>query len=173
MHETLQSLSGWADLMQLVGFPLAILALLLGWGQLRKAARTARVQTLLALDDRLSDFEDIRAKLNKPEPHDVSPVRLRRYIAGFERIGYALRQREISLATVDQFYGSRFASLIDYPAALKIVRDPAGWPDFYYLWRSLRDYKGNKRELPPMPLSDACVWTPEGKPQGLSDSKRA
>ena len=147
MHVSLSSLSDWASLMQLVGFPLAILALLLGWRQLRKAATTARVQTLLALDERLSDFEDVRAELNKASPQDIDTVRLRRYIAAFERVGHALRLQEIPLAEVDQFYGDRFVKLTRYPGALHIVRRREGWEDFYHLWEELRGYKDNKRGL--------------------------
>ena len=97
----LESVSEWASIIQLVGLLLAVLALFFGWHQLRDAARTARVQILLALDDRLSDFEDVRAELNMPKPHWDDDIRLRRYIATFERVGHALRLQEIDLATVD------------------------------------------------------------------------
>ena len=151
----LESLSEWV---QLVGLPLAILALVLGWRQLRtatltvqKAARTARVQILLALDERLSDFEDVRAQVNVVDPK-IDPVRLRRYIAAFERVGHALKFEEISLETVDQFYGDRFARLTKYQGALSIVKNRReGWEDFYYLWEELRGYKGNKRGLLELP----------------------
>ncbi len=73
--------SGWADFLQVVGVPLALLGLLFGWLQLRKAARTARVQVLLALDESLSDFEDIRVKVNRSEliTESKDKIRLRRY----------------------------------------------------------------------------------------------
>ena len=44
-------LSEVANFLQIVGFPLAILALFLGWQQLQNAARTSKVQMLLALAD--------------------------------------------------------------------------------------------------------------------------
>src|SRR5689334_8201823 len=90
------SLSGWANLMQLVGVPLAVMALILGWRQLRKAAKTARVQILLALDERLSGYEEVRAELNNMQlVSDL--VQLRRYIAASERVGHALELKEVDL----------------------------------------------------------------------------
>ncbi|HUK70921.1 MAG TPA: hypothetical protein VLW50_19530 [Streptosporangiaceae bacterium] len=146
-----ESLSDWADLMQLVGFPLAILALLLAWGQLRKATKTARLQTLLALDERLSDFEDVRAKVNDGDLN-IDSRRLRRYIAAFERVGNALRLQEIDLATVDRFYGDRFARLTSRGDARSIVKGRReAWEDFYYLWEELRGCKGSKREWSELP----------------------
>jgi hypothetical protein len=151
----LESVSEWASLIQLVGFPLAIVALFLGWRQLRiatltvqYAARTARAQILLALDERLSDFEDVRAQVNNADPK-IDLIRLRRYIAAFERVGYALKLQEITLEIVDQYYGDRFARLIRYSPARDIVKNRReGWEDFYYLWEELRSYKDNKRGLP-------------------------
>lgn len=140
------SLGGWANLIQVVGFPLAILALLLGWVQLRKTTQTARTQTLLALDDRLSDFEDVRTQVNHENP-EIDQVRLRRYIAAFERVGYALRLQGLPLKTVDQFYGDRFARLVRRDDTRRIVRRHERWGEFYYLWEELHRYKGNKRGL--------------------------
>jgi hypothetical protein len=147
MPEELDSVNEWADLVQVVGFPLAILALLLAWYQLRRAARTARVQTALALDERLSQFEDVRAQLNREPLHVTDTVQLRRYIAVFERIGHALRLREIPLETVDQFYGHRFVKLLKCQDTFAIVERREGWEDFYYLWEGLRGYQNNKRQL--------------------------
>ena len=149
-----ESLSNWADLMQLVGFPLAILALLLGWRQLRNTVQTARVQNLLALDARLTQFEDVRAKVNQKD-ENVNLTVLRRYIAAFERVGNALRLKGITLESVDQFYGDRFARLTKYRPAEEIIKDRREkWEDFYYLWEKLRGYKGNKRNLSEPPQSD-------------------
>src|SRR5215203_6340148 len=88
---SLKAPATWSDFVQVVGFPLAIGALILGGLQLYKAAQTARVQILLSLDERLSTFEDLREELNKTEPQINDRVRLRRYIAVFERVGHALR----------------------------------------------------------------------------------
>jgi hypothetical protein len=85
-----------ANITQIAGVPLALLAL--GFAviqikkadqQLEKAGETARAQILLALDESLSTFEDIRQELNKKQPHitDDKKIALRRYIAAFERVG--------------------------------------------------------------------------------------
>jgi hypothetical protein len=146
----LQGLKGadtWADFMQIVGVPLAIAALGLGWYQLRKAARSARVQILLALDERLSTFEDLRRKLNKtPQPviDGKDKIELRRYIAVFERLGYALKLKEVPLKRVDHFYGDRFGNLVRYPHTISIVKNDEAWTDFYFLWKKLRRYKKNR-----------------------------
>ena len=82
-------LSDVADWFQIAGLPLALGALGVGLCQVIKAARTARVQVLLALDESLSSFEDIRVQLN-PEPSEIEDgmeIRLRRYIAAFEGLG--------------------------------------------------------------------------------------
>jgi hypothetical protein len=148
--------SGWADFLQVVGVPLALLGLLFGWLQLRKAARTARVQVLLALDQSLSDFEDIRVKVNRSEliTESEDKIRLRRYIGTFERVGYALKVKETKLEIVDQFYGDRFRKLVIYlfasSYARSIVKNREGWEDFYSLWDKLLGYKKNRRKLPPV-----------------------
>ena len=85
-----------------------------------------------------------------PEPskiEDGMDIRLRRYIAAFERVGHALKLREIKIKTVDQFYGSRFGKLMKYPGTLAIADTREGWADFYYLWDRLYEYNGNKRKL--------------------------
>jgi hypothetical protein len=163
-------LSDVADWMQIVGVPLALGALGVGLWQLKqageeldkadkqldKAGKTARVQVLLALDESLSRFEDIRAKLNTNQlnikDNEDEKVGLRRYIGAFERVGYALRVEETTLELVNQFYGSRFKKLVEYidknDDAKGIFRDEKGWKDFFYLWRELLPL----RELPqPLP----------------------
>jgi hypothetical protein len=146
--DSLDSFSEWADVVQLVGLPVAAVALFLGWIQLRKASRTGRVQILLALDERLSDFEDLRAELNKLQPVITDTIRLRRYIAAFERMGHALRLREIDLETVDEFYGSRFKNLVVHSETGRIVKKVEGGKDFHDLWKELYNYNGNQRAIP-------------------------
>src|SRR5207302_1368134 len=137
-----------ANITQIIGFPATVWALLYARIQLKKAATTARVQILLALDERLSEFEDIRVELNTGQLNiekDEKKIRLRRYIGTFERVGHALRLKEITLETVDQFYGDRFKNLIKYliahSAARRIVKNRNGWEDFYHLWEELLGYE--------------------------------
>jgi transcriptional regulator with GAF, ATPase, and Fis domain len=155
-------LSDVADWMQIVGVPLALGALVAGLLQLKqadkqldKAGETARVQVLLALDESLSRFEDIRAKLNTKQLNikdKDEKVGLRRYIGAFERIGYALKVEETTLELVNQFYGSRFKVLVEYidknDDAKGIFRDEEGWKDFFYLWRKLLPLRGLPQPLP-------------------------
>jgi hypothetical protein len=144
-------LSDLANYFQIFGFPVAIAALIFGWNQVRATARTSRVQMLLALDARLSDFEDVRAKINALDP-DIDIVRLRRYIAVFERIGLALKYKQITPEEVQRFYGQRFVNLMKLREARSIVTNREGWKDFYYLWEKLRGYNGYDEKLP-NPLS--------------------
>lgn len=140
-------LSNLVNYFQIFGFPAAIIALILGWCQLQSAARTSRVQMLLALDTRLSDFEDVRAKINELDP-DIDNVRLRRYIAVFERVGLALRYKQITSEEVHRFYGQRFVNLMRLQETREIVANREGWTDFYYLWEKLRGYDGYDEKLP-------------------------
>jgi hypothetical protein len=139
-------LSDVANYFQIFGFPIAIAALIFAWFQIRSAARTSRVQMLLALDTRLADYEEIRRKINAKN-RDIDDIDLRRYIAVFERVGLALRYRQISREEVHRFYGERFVKLIEYSKTANIVKNPEGWKDFYYLFRQLRDYDGYREKL--------------------------
>lgn len=124
-------LSDVADWVQIIGLPLAVAALSLGW-------LTSRMQMLLALDARLADYEEVRKAINADKNFaDIDDIELRRYIAAFERVGLALKYKQILLKEVRHFYGHRFDNLIKYlhdnPEAGKIVRNRRGWKDFYYL----------------------------------------
>lgn len=140
------SAGDWSDI---IAAALALVGLGFAWDQLRKAAQTTEVQVVLALDQNLAAFEDIRGALHTPDESAIDEQRLRRYLAAFERVGYALKSAQISEERVDRFYGSRFERLVGYCAARRIVRtDPDGWLDFRDLWESLYDYRDNKRGLP-------------------------
>ena len=101
---------------------------------------------LLALDASLYSFDDVRAQLNMRDPK-IDSVRLRRYIAVFERVGLALKDKQISLAEIDRYYGQRFVRLINYPETLTIVHNREGWKDFYYLWEELLGYDDYEKKL--------------------------
>ena len=128
-------LSDVADWVQIIGLPLAISALVLGW-------LTSRMQMLLALDARLADYEEVRKAINaNKNMADIDDIELRRYIAAFERVGLALKYRQVRLKEVRHFYGHRFEKLIKYigdnPKAREIVKNRKGWKDFYYLEKRL------------------------------------
>lgn len=133
-------LNDLANFFQIVGFPLAILALFLGWQQLRNAARTSRVQMLLTLDASLADFDDVRTKINAGI-QDIDRVRLRRYIAVFERVGLALKDKQITLEQVDRYYGARIVRLTKRKDTRDIVKNREGWKDFHYLQEAYDAYK--------------------------------
>ena len=117
----------------------------------RQTPGTHSRSSVRAIDESLSPFEELRGRVNRAEPN-IDPVRLRRYIAAFERVGNVLKYKGITLEIADGYYGSRFANLIRYPPARGIVGNGReGWEDFYYLWEKLRGYNGNRRELPEPP----------------------
>lgn len=173
------SLSDVADWMQIAGVPLALGALGVGLWQLKKAnqqlkqadqqlkqadrqldkaGETARVQVLLALDESLSRFEDIRAKLNINQldiKDKDEKVGLRRYIGAFERIGYALRVGEITLKLVNQFLWKPLQETgrvyRQKQRCKGNFKDEEGWKDFFYLWSELRPLRGLPK--PPPELS--------------------
>jgi hypothetical protein len=136
-----------ANWMQIVGVPLTIAALVFAViqinkadVQLDKAGKTARVQILLALDESLSRFEELRQQVNKRRS-DINMIELRRYIAAFERVGYALEVGEINRDLVEHFFGDRFRRVANYiimnNEAKKIIRNREAWEYFYYLWKEL------------------------------------
>jgi hypothetical protein len=112
----------------------------LAFFQLREAKNIARGQFLLALDQSLAPFEQVRRQVNRGE--QPGSVALRRYIACFERIGLLLRERQLKIGTVDQLYGSRFAKLVN-GGHLGIVQDrPEEWRGVVWLWEDLRPLRG-------------------------------
>lgn len=128
-------LSDVADWVQIIGLPLAISAIFLGW-------LTSRMQMLLALDARLAEYEQVRKDINANKKiDDIDGIELRRYIAAFERVGLALKYKQVSRKEVHHFYGRRFERLIEYlrnnPKAGEIVKNRKGWKDFYYLEKRL------------------------------------
>lgn len=136
----------WAYVAQVIGFPLAVAALAMAWWQLRKAARVARGQFLLAIDAALTteELQEMRRKIyrtTKPwevpdDPREQNKVR--RYIAVFERLGILLRDRSVSIRHVDQLYGDRIAAITNNESVRTLILDsPDAWRDFLYLWNRI------------------------------------
>jgi hypothetical protein len=142
-----------ADVAQLVGIPLAAIALWIAAIQLKDAARTANkaeavaeVQAVLALDRVLAQqtFIELRAKLaaGKTDDSDYNTrVDLRRYVAAFERLGMLVDKKVVSPELADEFYGSRLQKLVNNPYAVNMVNgSPAAWRNFIILWKTLEKF---------------------------------
>jgi hypothetical protein len=150
---------GWisdvADVAQIVGLVLAILAALWARKQLRSATVSAESQAVLALDQAFSLFEDLRKELNSGSSLGSADkeklVTLRRYVAVFERLGLLLKKGVVGVQLADQLYGSRLSQLLNKSSGQvnKIVaeREGRGWENFIELWRTMRK-KAPHRKLP-------------------------
>ena len=68
-------------------------------------------------------------------------IELRRYIATFERVGYALEVEQIDMELVEHFFGDRFRRVANYiltnNKAREIVGNREAWKYFYSLWEAL------------------------------------
>jgi hypothetical protein len=154
-----------ADVAQLVGIPLAAIALWIAAIQLKAAAKTANdaeavaeAQTVLLLDLVLAQqtFMEIRGRLADGKidnPDDNTKVDLRRYVAALERLGVLVGKDVVSPELANAFYGSRLQKLINNaPYAVNMVNNrQAAWNDFIILWRTLEKYweKDSKRPSAP------------------------
>jgi hypothetical protein len=149
---TWTDLSHIADVVQVIGVPLALIGLGVGWLQLRRAARSAHAQNILSLDSLLHNHNEVRSKLQTATwiPADrMERNELRRYMAIFERMGVLLRWRELDLKTIDRLYGHRFEILVRNPSVQSIVRArQSEWEDLVHLWRELESSKKISRTYP-------------------------
>jgi hypothetical protein len=168
------SLLNWvghaANVAQLVGIPLAAIALWIAANQLRDAARTAEkaeiaseAQAVLALDQVLAQqrFEDLRTKLNpRPmTPNNDDKIVLRRYIAAFERLGLLLDRGVMSAELANAFYGSRIRKLVTNAGEFvkEMVTEEGGsrgrpaWRNFVVLWSTMETYSEEDRDRPKAP----------------------
>jgi hypothetical protein len=109
----------WADVFQVIGFPLALAALGMAWWQLRHAARTASSQFLLAIEETLTrpEIQDMRGKIFWASPPWTVPdsardrTEVRQYIAVFDALGRLVGDRQVSIEQVDDRYGNRIAAI--------------------------------------------------------------
>ena len=131
----------------------------------------ARSQFILAIDQSLAPFEDLRRKINADLKWEASSradrVEMMRYIAALERIGLLLEERQLAISTVNRFYGARFAILVTSAHGANVnsvIRDkPADWRGFVWLYRQLKQ----PRHLVDPPWSPRALRMRRGKLRGL------
>jgi hypothetical protein len=132
------------DIIAAAGLAVTAIAAILAFIQLREAKNIARAQFLLAVDQSLAPFEQLRREINRAQrPSDW--VQLRRYVAAFERIGLLLREQHLRAATVDQLYGDRFRRLVtirDGELVAFVRQSPDEWEGFVWLWQDLQTLRG-------------------------------
>lgn len=150
-------LSVAANIAQIVGVVLAIIAAIYAYQQLKAAIASAESQAVLALDQTMAQYEGLRKKLNKGEfknPNDDDLILLRRYVAVFERLGLLLKVGVVNELLADQLYGSRLEKLLknsdDHVKSIISERDGRGWENFTYLWKQMHNSQGH-RDLPEPP----------------------
>jgi hypothetical protein len=152
MSSLLDWVGHFANVVQLVGIPLAVIALGIAAYQLREAARTAgraqivsEAQAVLALDLVLAQqrLEDLRATLAKGKMDKVSEedeVALRRYVAALERLGLLVEKEVVSAELAAALYGSRLEKLIkNAPSAVEMAQKRP-WENFIFLWRKMEEH---------------------------------
>jgi hypothetical protein len=148
VYETLLSIA--ANWFTIFGLLVGAAALVVAAVQIRNAARTTQAQLILMIDDSLRPYEEIRARINGSDPQHPA-IRMRRYIARFERIGILLETEQISLDKVNQLYGVRIEKLLQHPDAKALLAsDPEGWQGVTYLWQAFyeKGYPGRTFEAP-------------------------
>lgn len=165
-------LSVLANLSQLIGIPIAAVALGIAAYQLRDAANTAEkaevvseAQAVLALDALLSGpaFETLRRELNQGrvhvpnnDPYNAKAIELRRYVAAFERLGNLVEKSVVSIPLADELYGSRIQKLVTNAPYVRVMvtKDGAGrpgWRQFILLWNKMEERRGMATKPPATP----------------------
>jgi hypothetical protein len=127
----------------------------------------ARGQFILAIDDSLARYEDLRTDVTYgPREFTRSgrdSAELRYYVAVFERLGLLTSEGLLEPREVDDLYGSRFAKLLHNTPAASIVARTEDWWGFIWLWNTLADLG---RRLPEPPALPARPKGRMGGPEG-------
>ena len=149
-----------SDIVEIVALPLTLFGLAIGYFQFRSELRSAEravrdatnaaerarsvalAEQVMAVDDALRPYEEVRALLNR-RGKKPDYVQLRRYIAVFERLGLVLELDLITIERVNELYGSRIRRLVKHERARDILSNASGWRSF--------NYQGNARGLPAPP----------------------
>jgi hypothetical protein len=139
----MSDLQYWANVFQIVGgvgVVLAVVALVISWIQLRKTEKATRGQMLLAVDQALAPYDDIRKKArnenwdappNKDKAREDERHRIKQYMGVWERVEHLLADGNIEPATVVQLYGDRVKYLMRNPVIREYLIDkPDDWDTF-------------------------------------------
>jgi hypothetical protein len=111
--------------------------------QYELARKIAETQAVFSVDAALGLYEDVRERLTPSGAPAPERLRLRYYMAVFERLGVLIDQGTVSPETANKFYGSRFKALVNDQGAVDIVTgDREGWVSFLSLWRALKTDRG-------------------------------
>jgi hypothetical protein len=142
----------WANIAAIVGavgVAAAFAALLVAWAQLRKTAKATRGQMILAVDQALAPYNDIRdearSRFWSPPAKDASDPadaehrrRIKQYMAVWERVETLVVDKSLDLATVQNLYGMRIRFLLRNEVVRSyVIAHPEDWASFRSLARRL------------------------------------
>jgi hypothetical protein len=203
LSESVTTLAFWANWFQIIGAvaaaTLALWAILIARGQLvdtrrsvddarrsaddaRRSADDARRavfgQFILGIDEAFRAYEDVRRHINQPSGFPAPDLSdMYRYIAVFERLGFFIDEKLLTIDKVNELYGDRFKNLIlygdkRYGANFPPRARPYAWDGFIVLWHALKEYR--KVSEPPERSSqkkdeDADPELPPGSAFNLSE----
>jgi hypothetical protein len=148
----LADLQYWANIATIVGavgVAATVAALLVAWAQLRKTAKVTRGQMILAVDQALAPFNDIRDQARSPAwkpPLNDAPGcenkehrrRVKQYMAVWERVETLVANNSLDVATVQNLYGTRVRFLLRNEVVRSyVVGQPHDWAAFRCLAQRL------------------------------------
>jgi hypothetical protein len=138
-------LEDWANVSQIVGgvgVLAALAALVVAWIQLRKTRNATRGQMILAVDQALAPYDDIRNEARNPEwqppPNDDADGertkhrhRIKQYMGVWERVEHLLADKSIDPSTVNDLYGQRVENLLrNHVVRDYLIDKPTDWETF-------------------------------------------
>jgi hypothetical protein len=144
----------WANIATIVGaigIAAAFAALLVAWAQLRKTGKVTRGQMILAVDQALAPYSDIRDEARNPswkppsndatEREDVKHRRrIKQYMAVWERVETLVADESLDLASVQKLYGTRVRFLLRNEVVRSyVITQPGDWTSFRSLAERLAD----------------------------------
>jgi hypothetical protein len=137
--------TGWvsfiADAVQVVGLPLAVVAIFLAVKQVKSTAIVTAAQMVFTIDEAFRVDSEMRQKLTSAAwvPADASERnRLGRYLAVFERVGVLYGRKLIPLTDIENFYFSQFKQLVaNTNARDRLVANRTTYKGVFVLWRAL------------------------------------
>jgi hypothetical protein len=138
----------WANIAAIVGalgVAAAVAALVVAWVQLRQTAKVTHGQMILAVDQALAPYDEIRREAQNPgweppanEARGQEDVRHRRrikqYMGVWERVETLIADQSLDIGSVQQHYGKRVEFLLRNEVIRSYVVDkPNDWSSFHSL----------------------------------------